>query len=387
MKILFVNYEYPPIGGGGGVINAALAEELATRHDVTVLTSQGLGLPATDERNRVRVIRVPVFFRRRQAAANFASLLAFIPFGIFYGRRLIGKEKFDIINTHFALPSGPVGDALARRASIPNVLSVHGGDLYDPSKRSSPHRHLVLRIWIRSLLKRASFVIGQSNNTLENMKQFYSSDIKSELIPLGIQRPPKATGTREEYGLPVDSTLLVTIGRLVSRKAVDQLVTAIQRLSSSNVHLVIIGSGPQESNLRKQASSLGVSSRVHFMGQVSDLDKAKLLRLSDLYASTSQHEGFGLVFLEAMAEGLPVVCYDFGGQSDFLIDRITGRLFQLNDLDSLVKGTAELISDNVSREEIASQNLKQVEDFFIDTCSRRYEKTFEKVIAAHRSDK
>jgi glycosyltransferase involved in cell wall biosynthesis len=88
-----------------------------------------------------------------------------------------------------------------------------------------------------------------------------------------------------------------------------------------------------------------------------------------------------------MAEGLPVVCYDFGGQSDFLKDRVTGRLFQLNELDSLTKGTAELISNNVSREEIASQNLKQVEDFFIDTCGRRYENAFEKVIAAHRSDK
>jgi len=386
MKILFVNYEYPPIGGGGGVINAALAEELATRHEVTVLSSQGLGLQATEQRNGVRIVRVPVFFRRRQAAANFASLLAFLPSGIFYGRRLIAAENFDVINTHFVLPSGPVGDVLARWGSMPNVLSVHGGDLFDPSKRSSPHRHFVLRMWIRSLLKRASFVIGQSNNTLDNMKKFYRSDIETELIPLGIQRPLKATATREEFDLPADSILLITVGRLVSRKAVDQLVTAMQQLSSSKADLVIVGSGPEENSLKKLAKSLGVGHCVHIMGQDSDLDKAKLLGLSDIYVSTSQHEGFGLVFLEAMAAGLPVVCYDFGGQSDFLEDNATGRLFALNDLDRFVQGIVELISDKVGRKRIGEENLKRVESYFIDTCARRYENSFKRIIAAHGRD-
>ena len=88
-----------------------------------------------------------------------------------------------------------------------------------------------------------------------------------------------------------------------------------------------------------------------------------------------------------MAEGLPVVCYDFGGQSDFLEDRVTGRLFQLNDLVSFVGGTDELIADKSSREKIGSENLKQVERYFIDTCGRRYESSFERVVAAHRFDK
>ena len=147
MRILFCNYEYPPIVGGG-VINATLAEELAKRHDVTILTSQGLDLPPEELLNGVRIIRVPVLFRRQQAAANLPSLLAFLPSGIQVGKRLLDRENFDVINTHFALPSGPVGQSLSRSASVPNVLSVHGGDLYDPSKWMSPHRHYFLRAWI-----------------------------------------------------------------------------------------------------------------------------------------------------------------------------------------------------------------------------------------------
>ena len=114
MRILFCNYEYPPLGGGGGVVNALLAQELAKHHEVTLLTSQGMGLPKEKIENGVRVLRVPVFFRKQQAVANPLSLLAFIPLGIKAGKSLLKTTQFDVINTHFALPSGPVGDFLSR---------------------------------------------------------------------------------------------------------------------------------------------------------------------------------------------------------------------------------------------------------------------------------
>ncbi len=125
MKILFCNYEYPPLGGGGGVITASLAEELAKRHNVVVLTSQALGLPSESIESGVRIVRVPVFFRRRRESANFPSMLAYLPLGVLGVRKLRRKENFDIVNTHFVLPTGPVGQVAARMWGIPNVLSVH----------------------------------------------------------------------------------------------------------------------------------------------------------------------------------------------------------------------------------------------------------------------
>src|SRR5437899_147046 len=147
MRILFCNYEYPPLGGGGGVINALLAEEMAKHHEVTVLTSQGRQLPPVPLENGVRVVRSPVFFRKQEAVASLVSMLSFLPMGVRTGKELLRRTEFDVINTHFVLPTGPVGDALSRYAGIPNVLSLHGGDLYDPSKWTSPHRHPVLRGW------------------------------------------------------------------------------------------------------------------------------------------------------------------------------------------------------------------------------------------------
>src|SRR5580700_10185161 len=128
MKILFCNYEHPPLGGGGGVVMAALARELARRHTVTVLTSRALGLPAESLEGGVRIVRAPVFFRREFAVANFPSMLAYVPAATVRGLTL---GAFDVINTHFVVPSGPVGQVLRMIHRIPNVLSVHGGDLYD----------------------------------------------------------------------------------------------------------------------------------------------------------------------------------------------------------------------------------------------------------------
>ena len=381
MRILFCNYEYPPLGGGGGVINALLAEELANRHQVTVLTSQGLGLPPDREENGVRVIRTPVFFRSRQAAANLASMLAYLPMGIRTGHRLLKEQTFDIVNTHFVLPTGPVGDNLSRHAGVPNILSVHGGDLFDPSKWLSPHRHWVLRKWVSRLLRRADRVVGQSRNTLQNVARFYAPEIPTDLIPLGIKRPDTDSASRSDYGLGADDVMLVTVGRLVARKAVDQLISIVGRLEKKNAHLLLIGSGPQETALREITQSLDLNEQVHFLGQVEEAEKFRILAMSDLYVSTSQHEGFGLVFLEAMACGLPVVCYDHGGQSDFLEDQRTGALLPLNDADSFIARCAELISDSALRSRIGEENRRRMESLYIDACAARYEALFEETIA------
>jgi glycosyltransferase involved in cell wall biosynthesis len=384
MRLLVCNYEYPPLGGGGGVATAWLAQELAKRHQVTVLTSQGLDLPAESVEEGVRVVRVPVFFRGEKATASPPSLLAYIPMGIRAGKRLLKAEHYDVINTHFALPSGPVGDALARFAHIANVLTVHGGDLYDPSKFTSPHRHPLLRAWIRHLLRRADRLVGQSNNTLANVQNFYDRGVKGYRIPLGIRRPPEVLASRQDYGFSQDEVLLVTVGRLVARKATGQLIAMMNSLRNENARLLILGSGPQEQMLKEEVKARQLSDKVLFMGFVDEIKKFQILKMSNIYLSTSQHEGFGLAFLEAMACGLPVICYDYGGQTDFLEEGTTGHLIPLNDLKSFTDRCLALILDSQSRQTMEWNNLQKVQELFIESCAQRYEAIFDQAIASYR---
>jgi len=377
MRILFCNFEYPPLGGGGGVINADLAEELASKHEVTILTSQALGLPRHDVVNGVEVIRVPVLGRSQVAAASMISMLSYVPSGMWNGRSLLKSRRFDVINTVFVVPTGPVGAYLASTGNIPNVLTVHGGDLYDPSKASSPHRHLMLRMLIRRLLRRANAVVGGSENTIENVHKYYLPDHPCEFIPLGIKRPSKAETSRSHLGFAEGDKILVTVGRLVARKAISQLLEMVARLADPAVKLLILGDGPLKAELEVQAQDLGIDQQVRLMGFVNEKEKNELLQAADLYVSTSQHEGFGLVFLEAMAAGLPVVCYDFGGQSDFLQNGVTGALVSLNDQAVFRRECEALLNSRERRAVIAKVNLGIVESYFIDSCASRYESLFE----------
>jgi glycosyltransferase involved in cell wall biosynthesis len=380
LRILFCNYEYPPLGGGGGVVMAALARELARRHEVTVLTSRAAGLAAVETDRAVRVIRVPVFFRNQLAVANFPSMLAYLPMATLRGLRF-KRAAFDVINTHFAVPTGPVGQALSAYFGVPNVLSIHGGDLYDPSKKLSPHRHSWLRRPIRSLLRAADAVVGQSRNTVGHVDRIYGVTRTVQLIPLGIDRPPAVAGVgREEFGLPSDAFVLVTVGRLVARKDTVQLVRALSACNRPKAHLVIVGDGPEAPAILRAAEELGVGARVHLLGQVTDERKYRALAVADLFASTSQHEGFGLVFLEAMAYGLPILCYDHGGQTDFLSTGRTGHVLSLNDFGAFTNAITDMHDNSQRRRDMGRYNLGAVEQFFIDRCGERYEAVFREVI-------
>lgn len=381
MRILFCNYEYPPLGGGGGVVMAAMARELARRHEVTVLTSGMKGLDAEARDAGVRVIRVPVFFRTELAVANMPSMGAYLPSGLIRGLSL-GRKAFDVINTHFVVPTGPLGDWLARIWGIPNVLSVHGGDLYDPSKKASPHRHGFLRKPIARLLERATDVVAQSRDTARNVRNIYGVEREVELIPLGIDRPPTGiTGTRAEFDLPPDAFVLVTAGRIVPRKATLQLIEVLAR-SPSDTYLLVIGDGPEADAVRQAAAAKGCDSRLRMLGYVSDEVKYKALSVADVFISSSQHEGFGLVFLEAMAFGLPIVCYNRGGQTDFLSTPDTGAVIALNDLEGLLRATLDLRASPEARRAVRARNRVSVEDYFIERCAERYERIFERAIAA-----
>ncbi len=381
MKILMCNYEYPPLGGGGGVVMAALARELARRHVVTVLTSKALGLQAESIEGGVRVVRAPVFFRRQLAVANFPSMLAFLPMAAQRGLRLARGGAFDVINTHFVVPTGPVGYLLGAIYRVPNVLSVHGGDLFDPSKRSSPHRHAWLRTPIRQLLLRADSLVGQSRDTIKRVEEIYGVRRATELIPLGIERPPGVRdASREEFSLPIDAFVMVSVGRLVARKSTVQLVRALSASQRAMVHLLVVGDGPDVETVRKAAIEAGVGDRVHLLGYVTDAEKYRALAVSDIFVSSSQHEGFGLVFLEAMAFGLPIVCYDRGGQTDFLSTGETGYVIRLNDLEAFTGAIVALHDQPELRHAISERNRLRVEQYFIDKCSERYEDVFEAAI-------
>jgi len=347
---------------------------------VTVITSGFRDLPAEEANGNLRIIRVPVLLRKELPTASMPSVLSYWPASYRQGKRTLENERFDLINSHFVVPSSPSADSLARRHGIPHVLSIHGGDIYDPSKRTSPHRLPIVRGLIHRLLTRADRVVAQSTNTAGNARRYYQIEREIDVIPLGIVPSERIEADRGKLNVAADRFVMVTIGRLVARKAVDDLLHVVAAMDDANDLLVIVGDGPKRSEWEALARQLGVADRVRFVGRTSEEEKQQWLAAADVFVSTSQHEGFGLVFLEAMDQGLPVVAYDHGGQTDFLEDGRTGGVAPLGRRDSFTEAVRRLKADQCYRKACAEHNRTHVQQFYIDQCAARYERLFEQVL-------
>src|SRR5207302_775539 len=346
MHVLLVDYEYPPLGGGGAILTQTLARELCPRVCVTVLTSGAAAAPAVTDEDGVRVVRVPVAGRRERQKASMLSLLSFVPSARTRGFDLLDKP--DVVHTFFAIPSGPAGRAAAKRFGVPHVLTLIGADVHDPSRRFSPDRFAPLGFLVSRVTRSAEAVTAISRDIAERgLALTGRGDIT--VVPCGIADRSLPPPSRQELGWPDDEVVIVTTARLVARKAIDRLIRAVTRIPGS-VRLEVIGDGPERASLEALAGQTGA--RVTFAGEVDDHGRDLRLASADVFCQPSLHEGFGIAILEAMSCGVPVVATNSGGPRDFVVDGVNG--FLVEDDDELLRRLSELAADAAARARIGA---------------------------------
>lgn len=361
-RVLMLNYEFPPVGGGGGVAAKAIAEALVEGgHKVDYVTSRYPGQPKHECIEGINVYRVRVG-RRNKSTASLRSMLAYPLSGFQKCVRLCQQHDYDVINTHFAIPSGPLGAAISRIFNIRHVVSIHGGDIHDPTKELSPHKKWYLRKVVSWILNDANRVIAQSSDTRTNALEYY--EIKTEqtidIQPFPYEPFEFKPVSRSTLGLKDDIKYIVSIGRLVERKGYRYLIEAVARLNR-DVEALIIGEGPERTALEAFAAEIGVSDRIHFQGYVSEERKFQYLDCSDVYVLSSIHEGFGIVIQEAMQTGLPIVATESGGQTDIIKDGTHGRIIPTRDSEALARAVREVIESDADLYE--KRNTSRLEDF------------------------
>ncbi|HPA70956.1 MAG TPA: glycosyltransferase family 4 protein [Spirochaetota bacterium] len=387
LKILIVNYEHPPLGGGGGVCTQNVSKALAKKgHTVHILTSGAKGLPAESVEEGVKVFRVPVLGRKDLATASNLSMFTFPMTSIPKGLLLCLKHRYDIINTHFYAPSGPTGLVLSLISRIPNVLYIHGADVYDPTRldKTPAGRGLLSRLLRASAKLQNRFaraVACQSSNTRENIETYIKPSKQVTVIPLPFQRPEHPETSRKALKLDPKKYYLLSAGRVVKRKGYDHLIRALRSLHK-NIQLLILGDGPELPALKELASSLGVDDRVRFLGYIaSDEEKFRYYGACDLYVLSSLHEGMGIVVQEAMEFGMPVVATNHGGQVDLISDGVNGLLVPPGDPDALAGAIRRVHADRKLAKKFGSKNRELIERYYAPGIAGEYERLFRRVLA------
>jgi glycosyltransferase involved in cell wall biosynthesis len=274
------------------------------------------------------------------------------------------------------VPSGLCGWGLSRFFGVPLVLSALGGDVYDPSKRFSPHKSIILKKIISFLFNHADKNTVESRNLKKIILKNYPIHKQIEVIPLGLTRPDFVKKTRSELTLPDDIIILISVGRLVPRKGYAFALEALANISSPGCHYLVIGDGPEEQSLKNLARQLHVEDMVTFLGFLPDELKFQYLSASDIYVLPSVHEGFGICLLEAMHCGLPIVSTDEGGQTDILTDGRNALLVPPGDSIALSEKIRQLLNDDLLRMNISGNNRTDIGNYYIDEIVKEYENIY-----------
>lgn len=269
-------------------------------------------------------------------------------------KRLIKQYQPDIVHAHYASSYGLLG-ALAKVGSIPYVVSVWGSDVYD-----FPNIVPFGKQIIKFNLRKADKILSTSHvMAKETMKYTYK---EIDVTPFGVDTElfkPQSFNDNDEFVIGNVKTLRPKYGIDVLIKAAD---IVIKNNPLKKIRLDIYGEGPQKDELMQLAESLGISDKVNFMGFVNN-DKLPAV-YNSVSVSVSDSESFGVVAVEAMACGCPVVTSDADGFTEVVDNGITGFIVPKRDPQATANAIQKFIDNPNLREEIGKNGRKRVLDLY-----------------------
>lgn len=364
MKILFLNYEYPPLGGGAGNATAYLLKEYSHIADLEV----HLVTSSADEEEHhfsvgenVTVHSIPIGKNgKNQHHQSQKDLLTYAWRGYGFAEKLLEKGNFDVIHAFFTVPCGYMAMRLSKRYNVPYIVSLRGADVPGYSERFtmlySFLRPLTRRIWAR-----ASNVVSNSSGLRELALQTNVSQ-EISIIPNGIDI--------EEFKPLVDKEVdgyvrILCVSRLTPRKGIRYLLQAMKLLLAENaerkIELWIAGEGDETESLKQLSSELGIEKKVKFFGRVAHENLAKHYQSADIFCLPSLNEGMSNTMLEALASGMPIVATVTGGTEELVGNGENGFFVEQKSAEDLAQKLETLISDTALRTQFGNASRARAE--------------------------
>ncbi len=268
------------------------------------------------------------------------------------------------------LPLGTVAWLLSHIIKFKYAVFLHGLDF------SMAQRGAWKKFLSKKILKTANVILCANSKTSADVGAFISDTNKVFTVNPGVDptppvvRPERCAGLRANYGLE-NCVVLTTLGRLVARKGVEQVLAVLPSVIEEypDLRYVIIGRGPEEARIKSLISDPSLLGKVFLLTDVAEDEKWTWLEISDIFIMPTHqigddYEGFGIVYLEANLAGKPVIAAKSGGVADAVNDGINGLLVPENDSRALFEAIMKLVKDPELATKLGEQGrLRVLKDF------------------------
>lgn len=373
MRILVISHMYPNVMHEvyGIFVAHQVSELVKLGHEVKVVSpvpwSPGLlrifkekwgkyaQIPRREERQGVEV------FYPRYLVLPRKYLYRYLGWFCYWGikktvKKIFAQFPFDVIHAHTALPDGYAAVLLKKHLSRPVALTIHGQDIFSNIWIDAACRKAVSRT-----LNAADSVVAVSSLLKEKMADLMPLE-KIDVIPNGIlweEMAPDYSYFPEEFR---GKRILLSVGYLIERKGHRYVLEALAHLVKDFPDLlyVIIGDGLEEEGLKKMVTDLSLEDYVRFLGRRSGAEVMNYMALSEIFVLPSWNEAFGVVYIEAMAQGKPVIGCRGEGIEDFVTDGVNGILVPPRNSQELARALAHLLAHREKAEEIGSRGKETV---------------------------
>jgi glycosyltransferase involved in cell wall biosynthesis len=369
MRILMLNNEFPPLGGGTGTVNEAVLRRFAAEPDIWVdLVTSALGShgETVEFAPRIRLCKTPVRNRNIHHSSN-RELAAYAFGGLSTALRLHRNAPYDVCLAWSAVPAGGVAAAMRRLTELPYVVRVSGPDIPGFEAR---YRALypVLTPLIKSTWRGAELVIAKC---MDERAAIHAADptARVAIVPNGVDLDRFWPGPPIPDAGPLR---LLCVGRLIERKGQADLIAALKQLTDAglDVTLSLVGTGDSEPAYRRLAAESGVAKRVEFAGYVPREEVPVQYAAAHVFELPSYNEGMSVATLEALAAGLPLVVSRTGGTADLVVEGVNGRTFAPGDVQTLAKHLRELALDRGAARRMGAASRERAAQFSWETTSR-----------------
>jgi glycosyltransferase involved in cell wall biosynthesis len=387
VHIAFLTNYYLPVVNGAVRAVSSLREDLMLRgHNVFIFAHNEGGYEDQE----------PFIFRYPTLPLPFGEVPAVLPISPFMDQ-LLPRLKLDVIHAHHPILLGQTAARKSYEMGLPLVFTFHTlyweYTHYIPFRPKPAQEYLknTVHRWVREFMQNCQHIILPSESVRDILVRNYGLQDGYSVLPTGINLEPfrNADGKslRAKMGWQ-DEMIVISVGRLAPEKNWETLLHAFARVKRAHptARLVLIGDGSLRESLESLASGLGITASVTFTGALPFEEIPRYLKAADVFAFASVTETQGLVTLEAIAAGLPVVAVDGPGTRD-VVEHGKQALLAANDPDALARGLDELLTNAELRRRFRNSALKRARFFDIRYLGKQVISVYEQALQDKKANR